>query len=233
MKTKLVILVLIFVLFSFVQGQENCDSLKIFKKHSLQFGVRTLSLTNFSGALISYKYHFNDESAIRFGVNARIEKSKNESIRDYSFYDTSYIEQDLENIFSSIQINIQYLKYINAESEIKVFYGIGPQIEIDMYDFDTDKIYTYGNYNQYDKKRIDDRFRFGLRGSIGTEWFFQNNLSLHAEYGFFAYYFIEKEQRITIREYTNEPLRYNESKRDISGWGFSNTSALFGLSVYF
>ena len=59
------------------------------------------------------------------------------------------------------------------------------------------------------------------------------NLSLHAEYGFFAYYFREKNHRITVYEFSNEPDRYNERKIESDGWGFSNASALFGLSVYF
>jgi len=123
--------------------------------------------------------------------------------------------------------------YVNIEDEIKVFFGFGPQVEINVYEFDTDEISTSGNNNYYDKKRIDERYKFGLTCSLGTEWFFMQNMSLHAEYGFFAYYFLEKNHRITVFEYSNEIDSYNERKIESDGWGFNSASAIFGLSVYF
>ena len=233
MKRKLIVLLLVVLLFSVSNAQEKADSLKIFKTNSLQFGVRTLSLTNFTGALVSYKYHVDDQTAYRFGISARIEKSNEDEIRDYFYHDTSYLDLKRDNIFTSIQLNVQYLHYVNVKDEIKVFLGFGPQVEIYMYDFDTDKINASGNANIYDKKRINDRYSFGFRGSFGVEWFFIKNLSLHAEYGLFAYYFLEKNNRITVFEYSNEPNRYNEIKVESNGWGLDDAGALFGLSVYF
>ena len=86
MKRKLIVLLLVVLLFSVSNAQEKADSLKIFKTNSLQFGVRTLSLTNFTGALVSYKYHVDDQTAYRFGISARIEKSNEDEIRNY-FYE--------------------------------------------------------------------------------------------------------------------------------------------------
>jgi len=83
MKINLIIFLLIALLCAGSIAQENADTLKIFKTNSLQFGVRTLSLTSFSGALVSFKYHADDQTAYRFGISTRIEKSREDEIRDY------------------------------------------------------------------------------------------------------------------------------------------------------
>jgi hypothetical protein len=93
-------------------------------------------LSSFKGALISYKYHCSDEKAFRFGVSVRADLSDEKETRDVIFTDTSLFDQMRKITGTSIQFNVEYLKYFNPQEDIKLYFGIGPQIYI--YNKETD-----------------------------------------------------------------------------------------------
>ena len=228
MKTKLIILLYVVVIFSLSNAQENADTLKVFKTNSLQFRVYDfISLSSFKGALLSYKYHCSDEKAFRFGVSVRIDSWGEDETRNMFYTDTSLLNQKRDHIYTNIQFIAQFLKYLNLKDEIKLFYGIGPYLSLNLNDFDTDEVVTSGNVNVYDKKRKNENYQFGLMGSIGLEWFFKNNMSLN------AYYFYENRQTLRVYEHSQDPDRIEDRKVESDGWGIDDVGALLGLSVYF
>ena len=169
--------------------------------------------------------------AFRSGISLRAETEDEEDTRNFINIDTSLFDQKLDISNTSIQLMAQYLKYFNPNDEIKLFFEIGAQFNI--YNLDGDDVRSYGNVYGYDKIRVDDRYQIGLTSSLGVEWFIKNNMSLHAEYGLYAYYFYYKYHRITVFEYLTSPDKFEERKVESHGWRFDDAGALFGLSVYF
>ena len=234
MKTNLIVLLLIAVLFSGSIAQEKSDTLKIFKTNSLQFRVYDfISLSSFKGALFSYKYHCSDAKAFRFAVSLNADNWNEEDSRNIFYADTSLLNQKRDHKYWIVQIIVQFIEYLNLQDEIKLFYGVGPYISMSLNNFDTDKVTTSGTNNYYDKFRKNENYQFGLTGSIGLEWFFKNNMSLHAEYGFNSYYFYENYESSRIYDYFTDPDRIEDRKNTSKGWGIDDAGALLGLSVYF
>ena len=141
----------------------------------------------------------------------------------------SYLYNSIEdNNEIYISIIAEYLKYIIPNDEVKFYFGIGPQIYFNIYNKQTDKIQT--NSTSYTIiKRVDDRYRIGLTSSLGVEWLFRKNMSLHAEYGFFVFYLYEKyeDHKRSSSGSTDEIIRKQ------NGLGFDDEGALMGLSIYF
>jgi hypothetical protein len=234
MKTQLIVLVLVVLLFSMSNAQEKADTLKIFKTNSLQFRVYDfISLSSFKGALISYKYHCSEKNAWRFGISLRGNSGSQNDERNNYYADSTLLDQKRSLNHWNIQLIAQYLNYLNVKDEIKLFYGIGPFLGLSINNYNTDKVNTFGTTVVYEKKRINENYQIGITGSLGIEWFFRKNMSLHAEYGFNAYYYIDNDEYQRIYDYSTDPDRLEERKVESNGWGIDDTSALLGLSVYF
>jgi len=218
---------------SLTNAQTLTDSSKTFKSHSLQFRVYNfLSLSYFKGTLLSYKYHSSSKNAFRVGMSVNIKKWQEQELEDYSVVDTTLLNHDRDHNNMYIEIMVEYLRYLNLERDFKIFLGIGPRINFNINNFDTENISISG-YTDYTKKYIDDRYQIGLTLSYGLEWFFRKNMSLHAEYGFNISYFYEKYKNIWIRAYQEDPNRLNVHEEKRKGIQFDDTGGLFGLSIYF
>jgi len=236
MKTRLLVILILLFIVSFSYAQYETDSLKIFKTNSLQFRVYDfISLSSFKGTIFSYKYHTSDCNAFRIGVSARVKKSEEDNAEDILYYDTTMYDLNQDNKSIGLEIIAQYLKYFNPQDDIKLFLGFGPRILISLSTMDNNSIdiKQISNTFSYYKKYKYEYYQIGITAGLGLEWFFRKNMSLHAEYGFNAYYFVTE----SIRNLTYVDPDYTNAQRNKStketGFELVDTGALLGLSIYF
>ena len=228
MTTRIIYLFLFLVLSAYAQT----DSTRIFKKHALQFRTAgLLSLSSFKGSFISYKYHPQDDYAFRFGISLSGTKTSEDNKRESLSVDTSFYDLDIDNNRFNIEFVIEYLKYFNPKDELKMFFGIGPRVYLQIYDSKANNIQAK-NYS-YQKDYTNNGYEIGVTCSYGLEWFFRDNMSLHAEYGFNFSYINTKQGYTRVYPQENNPDRYEKNSDDRNGFEIDDSSALLGLSLYF
>ena len=132
-------------------------------------------------------------------------------------------------------MTFEFINYLNPNDEVKIFWGIGPRVNINIDNFDTDKISVTDSIDySYEKMRKNNYYEAGVTGAFGIEWFFRNNMSLHAEYSFnFSYFYrIYSRYRKGYNDYYDNDTfaRYSYSDHGIL---FKANPLRFGLSVYF
>ena len=225
-------LIFLFLFTTIVYSQ--ADSSRVFKTHSVQFRTSNLlSLSSFKGSFISYKYHPSDDHAYRLGISLNGQKyDEAEKANNYQYSDTSFFDQTKNNNYFGIEIMVEYLKYFRSKEELKMYFGLGPRVNLRINDYDTDKV-QYDDYNSFYKEQKDDRYRLGLTFSYGLEWFFRKNMSLHAEYGFTFSYLYEEYSRWIIYPHDNDPDGFIKNSEVRKGFEIDDTGALLGLSLYF
>jgi opacity protein-like surface antigen len=190
-----------------------------------------ISLSSFKGTLLSYKHHTSDENAFRFSASIRFNKYNAEETMERTHIDSAYLDQDRDHNYSSIEIIAEYIKYFNPKNEVKLFIGFGPRIAFNLNNYDTDDVSGYGY--SYVKINKNDRYEFGFTSSLGVEWFFRENMSLHAEYGFNLSFMYIDNQYENVRVYSDYTT-WNEKRKIVEkGFEFDDTGAILGLSVYF
>lgn len=227
---KFSIIIIIITTFFPISSYSQTDSTTVFTTHSLQFKVYSLaSLSSFKGMLFSYKYHLNNRNAIRLGVSAYAMKIDEEKKYERETYIKENYNQVADDTNAKFEVMIEFLKYFNINKEIKHFLGIGPRIELDIDEYDT-KDFTFDMNNNYyytdNAKR--NSYEFGLTFSYGVEWFFRENMSIHAEYGCNLSYFIW--DYIDADKYLDGDIYSTKIKKD--GIIIDDTGALLGLSIY-
>ena len=235
LKTKFLYLFILafFLTLGNVYSQE--DSTRIFKTNSIQFRMQNLlSLSSFKGALISYKYHTNDQNAFRFGINLYVRKWVEDETDEYFRSDTTFYNQKRDHNNMQIELIAEYLRYINPTDKIKMFFGIGPRAAFTINNFDTDEASSSDNVgHSYTQKYNNDHYEFGLTASYGLEWMFMQNMSLHAEYGFNISYFYDYYARTYKRENITPPDTIDNISEERTGFVFDDAGALLGISIYF
>jgi len=228
-RLKSIILICIFSSVAYSQT----DSSRIFKTHSIQFRTSNLlSLSSFKGSFVSYKYQPKDDYAYRFGISLNGRNTvENENIDSYQYSDSSFLDQKRNSNYALIEVVAEYLKYFNLKEELKMFFGFGPRIYFSINNSDTDKVQSE-NYNYY-KERKDNYYQFGLSFSYGLEWFFRENMSLHAEYGINFSYIYNESKIWRIYPDDSDSDRFSKTSEVNKGFEINDTSALLGLSLYF
>lgn len=213
-----------FVLFLFVSPSLQAqDSTSLAGKYALQFQIsQNFTLSNFLGSVISGKYHFTNESALRVGVDlSTIMNNQSNTSHDNSFvYATNNVN---ETNSQSISIIAQYLRTVSVGDNIRFYYGIGPKAGIGFAKQNTGSNTTGTNYAY--QKQTYKNFSAGFLCSAGAEWFFSKKMSLCAEYGF-AY------QYIYSKTTSNSNTSSEQTVRNY-GYSFRGENVRFGLSVYF
>lgn len=209
-----------------------------FKSHSIQFQINDMfRISDFQGSLISYKYHFNNNLAIRFGLGFSTNTSDGDDYRENLVTDTtgsSFYGQSNNMDKSSIDIILksQFLYYFNPNQNVKLYAGLGPYFTSTIRDNDY-RITQYddNSENLEIQKNDQDYFKAGLSASYGLEWFFTEDISLLAEYGF-LYYYYERITKTRINETRQlQETNYRKTKED--GWIFDTSVVKLGLSIYF
>ena len=204
-----------------------------FQKLSMQYQIREiLDLIEFQGSILSAKYHLSNKSAIRIGFDlgfgdANINNDVTHNLNDsLSHYDDSAHEH------SKIGLSIYYLHYFNPHENVKFYAGGGPTFSFIITNDEAAKSYpAYVDdplyLNEFNTERSTKII--GLQSVLGTEWFFNENMSLIAEYGFlFSYSFNRKDETRSAEQ----PGEYSMNYKSDS-FRFSSTRVKIGLSMYF
>ena len=133
-----------------------------------------------------------------------------------------------------ISLPIQVLYYINPQNAVKVFLGIGPDFSYRSYESNQDNnIYNDDFTSSYNRESSEYQYSIGLSSAYGVEWFFLDNMSLTAEYGFsLLYIYREDKYKLTLTDEENTTSSDNSIK-NTEGWRLLSNGALFGISVYF
>lgn len=199
----LCILVLVTCPPAFAQSDDAPD---IEDRWALQFGVtQNFTLNDFQGTLISAKKQYSGRRAFRVGLgfNASIINSTNDGT------DTAR-ETDQNN--QSINATAQWIRYLLPESDLRAYWGGGPEVTFGRVAISRD---TEGT----DTSRLS--LGGGATGVLGAEWFVHARISLSAEYRAELVYRWSREEQ-------GESSSNTEHRLFLGGQG-----VLFGVSVYF
>ncbi len=152
--------------FPMAAAAEGASADQLLRGFALQFGVAggtaTLpSLTSGLGTIISGTYHFDPRYALRFGLSANFSETT------YQYVDGSQNGSST----STASATLDGLCYLNPGSPIKIYCGAGATAGLSTSGWPVPILVPPYNWN------------VGVRGCLGTEWFFTKNMSLWAEYG--------------------------------------------------
>ena len=231
---KLSLIITFLILGLSIQLFAQTDTLNLKGKWALQFQVtENFTLDDFQGAAFSGKFHFNNHSAIRVGVDLNgFSSDENHTIENVDGDSLHFMEESRAFGRTTIKIGIQYLHYTTISNSISMFIGGGlshytsPDYTRDVNDEDN-LITRSGRFSGY-----------GADFILGTEWFVKSNIGISAEYN--SGYSYSKSNITTIfyeennlsDEIAEENYLY---KRSVSfdNSSFNNHKVKFGVTVYF
>ena len=165
---------------------------------------------------LSGKYNFSKKNGLRLSISTygdagHYTDTHSENVRNTSGYDEGL----------KLECDLHYIRYVNADSKIKVYLGAGPYFFLNHSYCDI--IDYQGNLRRYANQ---DEYDVGLSGVLGLEYFILDNISLLGEYYCTGYYYKSVE---TVYEYTLNP----NSRYLIYGWAYDIRRMRLGFSVYF
>jgi len=233
--------------------ESKSDSSTIVKNYlqpdmwAFEFGIASnFTLTSFQGTVLSIKRQLNSHEAIQLGIGGSLTDQSSSNSTQNNWGDTLTWGNggSGSNTGGSIQVNLQYVYYLNPESDINVFVGVGPTLGYSRTTYNNDytpvlPVPTDSDINIYYPTSIDQTSRSwnaGVAGMLGAECFILKYLSVHAQYGLNIIY---SETNLTYHYNYNEFFDAtmhptSESTQGKShGWQINPTSVMFGLSVYF
>lgn len=149
-----------------VFGQDSTHNSLVPGAFALQFQSNGFYLQPFQSGGFSCKYQTSSLSAFRFGVGVNARSNLSQTVVGYIYSSGDYI---------SIDIDLQYQRYLKTAEDISLYAGAGPYYSCDFYE--------RGN-TLYDS----DYWSVGFKGFVGMEWFFKKSMSLSGEYGISAGY---------------------------------------------
>jgi len=215
---------------------------------ALQFGIASnFTLTSFQGSVLSIKRQLNSHEAIQLGIGGSLanqNSTSNSSSRNELIDTLTYGNSGSgTNTGGSVQVNLQYVYYLNPDADVNIYVGVGPTIgysrTIYKYDYipvppaPPDSVYIYYPSSNNQSYRS---WNAGVTGMLGAECFILKFLSVHAQYRLNITY---NESNSTYSSngvsYSNTRF-FNSSASSQSkshGWQLNPNSVLFGLSVYF
>ena len=199
-------------------------------KWALQFKVfNFINLSSFQGSTLSIKKHTSDRAAWRLGLTLRFDV-RDESTKILIYSNNAPGHNDLTDIM--FRIAAQKIFYVNPQSDINFFWGLGPLFSYRYFLNDRDNNSSDGQF-QDRFWREDHTWLLGLTGIIGAEWFATKSISFLAEYETSASY-SERNQRVIRRRISFGNVNFNQdSTNKLNEVKFSSSQVKFGLSVYF
>jgi len=234
----LVLLIVLILNSQFLSAQNSQDSIKNSLKKgswSLQFRISSnFTLSTFDGSNLSAKKHLTSNSAIRFGIGLSGYTTDREGTTDLE--NRSNIFSEEQSDYESLLINLScyYLYYPHPQRKINMYCGVGPLISFANFDDkinrqdlsqDTSSIETFTEENyQY--------YGVGVLGLIGVEWFLNQQISIHAEYGSSLLYGREEKEETRVSSVETYEEKYTK-KSEENRITFRSNSVQFGVSVYF
>lgn len=205
---------------------------------ALQFQIdRNFSLSDFQGALFSWKHHFSSNKALRIGVDIR-GNIENADRLNTTTSDGNSVARDISSDGKSFNAGItsQFIFYTNPENRVKLFLGSGPFFRINYDDGNSRRVDQYssglGQVNQFVENHTD-RWDTGLSNVLGLEFAISKNISLTAENSFLLGYHSGNFERITTSTNSENQQAVETDTSESSGFYSSSGNVLFGLSVYF
>lgn len=234
-RVKTTLVSLFVVLFFHTNSHAQIDSANaaLSGKWALQFQIKNnFTLDNFQGSAFSGKFHFNNHSAIRVGVDLSTYSTKEEYSHEENMPDTTLFENSAQSGENNIKINIQYLYYNNINNSISMFLGVG--VNHTMRPIYNREI---NNENQLGKTSINIT-GYGVDLIFGVEWFVRNNIGISAEYNS-GYSYVESTRTFTLFE--NDEIEdeisgdnfIEKTTKSYSRSSFENNSVKLGVSIYF
>jgi len=170
----------------------------------------------FKNFLLTGKYHFNKKHAVRlFGGTYG---SKLDGIEN------SCNQPELDRVDESfyIETGLQYVRYLNPDSRVKVYLAVGPYYTFDYYNSNRDVAIIGGWYSYYYRKD----WSLGVAGSLGVEYFILDNISLIGEY------FVSATAGKSIGN-SRSAESNNWYSSESTNYGFRFNKMQIGFSVYF
>jgi len=218
------IFLLIMGLISFSTAQEKDFQ---FGRFALQFEVKDLlKFDYYNGSVLSMKYHFNNNYALRVGIGGR---KTNSTVKEDK-YVTSSVETDSltdhltkTTTLNEIGLDLTVIRYFFIDQPIKFYIGAGPILNYQL----SDNEWKYPFRNIKKSKNHYTTYVFSLRTICGVEWFFHPKMSLNLDYGLISSYYHRK----TNREQMEENL--SKQKFDSKNWSVQPVELRLGLSLYF
>lgn len=190
-------------------------------KYALQFQIsQNFTLSSFQGSVISGKYNFSENDAIRLGVGINTNNQENNELNTYSNQAPNYSRVNT-NIFNNYSVGIQYIRNNYYSNGINFYFGGGPNIGY-YYNGNTYKDINGGS------RSIETQWSYGIGALAGVEWYFLDRMSLSAEYGILFNHYEDTKSNTQIVAQSGSGI---ESK--INGFNVNGNSVRFGLSVYF
>ncbi len=238
MKKSIILVVILFSAIN-IYSQSKTDTTKQkpykFYKNSFQFRIQQfLTLSDFQGGLVSYKYHFNNHNAFRFGLRIQVDNNNTDEKKNDFIGSNNYSNNsDLTNV--EYRLSSQFLYYLNPLNDIKFYLGLGPTVSFSKNSNNSER--NDINNDNTNKSTGFSKFKIyslGISAAYGVEWFFSKKLSLIAEYGFAMFYYkSESNSKNIIYDKNGKTLSNNSYSSSSSGFKFNSSGINFGLSVYF
>lgn len=242
MKYRVLNLVIIGSIFNFAFSAD-IDSLKTHRlekeSRAIQFRINdNFNLSSFQGSVISYKKHITEQNAYRIGISLSKNFQSEEGNKYYDLWSKDTLYNDTESSINNIHkkwgfaIMAQWLKYSESNYGIFTFFGVGPKATYTYFYSENetrslDSSWTDLNYHVIESNIIN----IGMTCTLGVEWFFRNNMSLHSEY--LTTYTLGK-RKYSIEDINEDYLRKRVTKEKTETPINSLSSSVeFGLSIYF
>lgn len=211
--------------FSQVTSKTNADELK----HGIQFQVSgIISLMNYEGYTLSYRYRFSKCSGLRIGVLARMSDIENDFSQQLD--SVSYKPTEFEKYYS-YKFSVQYLHTIAGYKDFSLVAAGGPFISyvnresyFDRLSGSPDRKIFYRNLNK--------GFSYGMDFLLGVEYNLLPNIVISGEYGLT----ITKQKLDVEYESIDDFGTYQSVRRETgqsTGTVIKNLSANLGLAVFF
>lgn len=221
---------------------------------ALQFGIGgNLDLTAFLGSTVSAKYHLRDDRALRFGVRLQSRGDFTEDTETRTDLRTSPTDttqfssltrtDEYNSSLHGIGLDAQYLFYSNLDRPVKLFWGVGPRLNVQWSGNERDRTTVWTDsdarteWSNDESDQID--WQAGAAGVIGGEWFVAPQISLTAEYGLSAVFWYRTNEQEGIQRSTSgdqvpldqisHPYR---AEHTTWGWSLAPDAVRFGLTLY-
>ncbi len=195
---------------------------------ALIFQIKDLNLRAIEGALLSYKQHISDKSALRLGLNVGRLSIDNdyESKVNLIQQETGERKSETNNTKSTneLSIHLVYLRTNGNAKTVNLYYGLGPAA---VYRKIKDKTYYDGRSRiSSDKETYKSA---GLLGILGIEWFVRKEISLVAEYSLSAMFYKEKGEDTSY----NPGIQIERTSKKTSAFNMDAKDVKLGICLYF
>ena len=164
-----------------------------------------------------------------FSVNDR-------DVRDrYSENDTLWWSDTRTRSRNSQSIAFETIvtRYINPDSHVNAFWGIGPFVSFYRQKMKEGNEYVSADNYGYYSYLYSQCWTVGLRAVIGAEWFATGRISFHAEYQADLRYEWGYTERI-YKRYDSPADNVDAYEKDSSNtWSLYSGNVVFGMSLYF